>query len=105
MHRGPPISTDEWEEKKILFDEKTGRTWPQIAKISAVAMATRECVLKQVWALYVRDEFDLISAIQTHAELSYAMQSWTKSEVGKKEKREKKNKICSEFAASMWICT
>ena len=33
VRRGAPISTDEWEEKTIRFDEKTGRAWPQVAQM------------------------------------------------------------------------
>ena len=73
LYRVPPISTDEWEEKKILFDGKTGRAWPQQAQISAGARATRKSVLKQFWTSLVKDECDLINAVATKAELSYAM--------------------------------
>ena len=72
MYRGPPVTQDEWEEKKVLFDEQTGRILPKRAQISARAWGTREYVLKQFWASYVKDEFDLIIAIQTKADFSCA---------------------------------
>ena len=44
--RLPPISTAEWKEKRILFDEKTGRVWPN-AELSERAQFPREYVLRQ----------------------------------------------------------
>ena len=85
MRTSPLISADEWEEKNILFDEKTRRAWPQIAQTSAVAKATRELVLKQFWASHVKDEFDLISA-RRKLNSPMPLQSCTTSEVGKKKK-------------------
>ena len=85
MRRGLPISTDEWEKKKIMFDEKTGRAWPQIAQTSAVAKATREYVLEQFWDSHVKDEFDLINA-RRKLNSPMSLESCTTSEVGKKKK-------------------
>ena len=64
--RIPPMSTAEWEEEKILFDEKTGRICPD-AEISERAKFTRDCVLRQFWQSFV----DLENAIQTKAEFSH----------------------------------
>ena len=62
-----------------MFNEKTGR---------AVARSTREYVLTHFWASHVKDEFDLIIAIQTKAEFSCAIavkdkiQGWEEEECG-----------------------
>ena len=42
MYRLPPFSTDEWMDKKLLFDEKMGLARPQQAVLDVVAKATRE---------------------------------------------------------------
>ena len=66
------MSTAEWEEKRILFDEKMGRAWPK-ADLSARAKFMREYVLRQFWQSFVEDKFDRESAIPTKAEFSYAI--------------------------------
>ena len=67
-----PISTAEWQEKRALVDEMTGRVWPN-AEISARAKFTREYVVKQFWLSFERDKFDLDNAVQTtKAEFSCA---------------------------------
>ena len=53
-----------WRERKILFDEKTGRRWPT-AELSERAKYTGECVLVQFWQTFVEGKFDLENAIQT----------------------------------------
>ena len=60
--RVPPISTEEWEEQKALFDEKTRSMWPN-AELTAKTKVTRERVLKQFWLSFVEDMFDLDNAI------------------------------------------
>ena len=60
VFRVSPISTEEWEEKKDFFDEKTERIWPN-AELSARAKFTREYVVKQFWTSFVEEKFDLDS--------------------------------------------
>ena len=91
----PPMSTEEWEKKKrILFDDKTGRVWPN-AELSERAKFTRECVLRQFWQSFVED---MENAIRTNDELSCAIALMDK--IGGWE-----NWVGSRFAASMWIYT
>ena len=64
MCRVPPISTKKWEEKKALFDERTGRIWPN-AEVSWRAKSAREFVVKQFWTSVVGDKFDLFGQFKT----------------------------------------
>ena len=64
MYRLLPLSTEEWFDKKRLFDEKTVRAWSQQVQIGAVARETRE---------FAKDALNLINQNQTKAEVSYAM--------------------------------
>ena len=45
-YRIPSISAAEWEEQRALFDEKTGKVWPNAA-LSARAQFTREYFVNQ----------------------------------------------------------
>ena len=54
-----------------LFDEKTGRIWPNVT-MSSRAKFTREYVVQQFWVSFVEDKFDMCNAIPTKAEFSYA---------------------------------
>ena len=71
-YRIPPLTTKAWEERKIVFEEKIGRVWPN-AELSERAKCTRECVLRQFWKSFVDDRFDLGNAIQTKTEFSSAI--------------------------------
>ena len=73
MYRLPPTSTDEWVDKKRLFDEKAERDWSRLALMSVRAKAKRECFLKYSWVAYVNDEFDVRLPWQTKAEFSHAV--------------------------------
>ena len=86
-----------WKAKKIHFDARTGRTWPN-AQLSARARFTREYVFKQFWQSFVDDRFDLDNAIQTKAEFSHAIAVMDNIEGWDKE-----SWVGSRFAASMWI--
>ena len=86
-----------WRAKKIQFDEKTGRTWPN-AQLSARARFTREDVLKQFWQSFVDDRSDLDNAIQTKAEFSWAIAVMDK--IGGWEEGDR---VESRFASNMWI--
>ena len=46
VYRLPQISTDEWLDKKRLFDEKAESDWSQLVLMRVRAKATRESVLK-----------------------------------------------------------
>ena len=76
--RLPPLNTEEFWDKKRLFDEKTGRAWQQV-QIGALARETREYVLKQFWVSrsvpwhHVKDEFNLTCLIHTKAKFSNAI--------------------------------
>ena len=73
-YRIHPMSTAEWEEKRILVDEKMGRTW-QNAGLSERAKFTREYVLRQFWQSFVEDTFDLEHAIQTKSRVVFCHRS------------------------------
>ena len=90
-YRIPPLTTEAWEEMKILFDDKTGRVWPN-AEWSEKPKCRREYVLKQFWQPFVDDRFDLENAIWMKAEFSCAIGGW-----------EEENWVGSRFGASMWI--
>ena len=77
---------------------------PARARIQARARATREYVLKQVWASHVKEEFDLINAIQTKAAFSYATAVMDRIG-GWEEGDEQDNWVGARFAASIWIFT
>ena len=79
-YRIPPMTTAAWEEKKILFDEKTVRMWPKQS--------------------FVDDRFDLENPIQTKAEFSNA-----NAVMDKIGRREEEDWVGSRFAASMWMYT
>ena len=103
MYRGPPSSTDEWEEKKIPFDEQLRKTWPN-AQLRARVRHARENVLNQFWTSFVEDKLDLEHAVQTKAEFSYVIAMMDR--VGDwEEGDEYENSKGVRFAASMWICT
>ena len=97
-YRIPPMTTVAWEEKKILFDEKTMRMWPNAE--CERAKYTREYVLRQFKQSFVDDRFDLENPIQTKAEFSYAIAVMDK--IGR---REEEDWVGSRFAASMWTYT
>ena len=103
MHRVFPISTDEWVGNEMPFDEKTGRAWSQQAQIGAVARATREYVLKQFRASYVKDEFNLTNLIQSKAGFSFDIAVMDRSGGWTKEIYEQENWVGARFAANMWI--
>ena len=66
----PPMSTAELEEKRILFDDKTGRVWP-IAELSERAKYVHKGIcLETLIAVFRGTE---VNAIQTKAEFSYAI--------------------------------
>ena len=47
MHRLPPISTDDWMDNQLFFDEKTAAVWPQQVVLDEVGKATGEKTLVQ----------------------------------------------------------
>ena len=47
-------------DKKVLFDEQTGQVW---RLLEVVEKATREKILVQVWAHFVKEETDLAKSI------------------------------------------
>ena len=51
-------------DKKLLFDEQTGPVW---RLLEVVEKATREKIIVQVWAHFVKEETDLAKSIQTEA--------------------------------------
>ena len=97
-------SSNEWEEKKDLFDEKTGRIWPNVT-MSSRAKFTREYVVKQFWVCFVEDKFDLDNAIQTKAEFSHATAAMDRIGGWEEEEGEQENWVGARFAASIWIYT
>ena len=72
--------------------------------MTAVAGVTREFVLNQFWMSSVKDEFDLINAIQTKAGFSCAIEimdrigSWEEGD-------EQENWVGGRRVASMWVYT
>ena len=97
-----PGLAEEWEEKKDLFDEKTGRIWPNV-EMSSRAKFTSEYVVIQFWVSFVEDKCDLDNAIQTKAEFSYA--TAVMGRIGGWEKEECEQENWVRFAGSIWIYT
>ena len=86
MYRVPPFSTAEWEEKKALFDEKTGKVWRN-AELSARAKLERIC-REQFWLSFVEDKFDLDNDIRMKAEFSHVIAVMDKNRrMGRKGRR------------------
>ena len=102
--RIPPISTAEWEEKRALFDEKTGSVWPN-ADLSARAKFTREYIVKLFWLCVVEDKFDPDNATQTKAEFSHALAVMDRIRGWEEEQGEQDTWVGPRFAASMWVHT
>ena len=98
-YRIPPLTTEAWEERKVLCEERTGRVSPH-AELSERAKCTRQYVLRQFWQSFVDDRLDLENAIQTNAEFSSAVATMDK--IGGWEEE---HWVGSRFAASMWIYT
>ena len=46
MYRLPSISTDDWLDKKRLFDDRAESDWSRLALMSVRAEAKREIFLK-----------------------------------------------------------
>ena len=91
-HRGPPIRTDAWEEKKVMFDEKAGSACPQVAQIKCRGKG------------YERIRVKRILAIRTKAEFSYALVVMDK--IGGWEEGDGQEEwVCSRCSASVWIYT
>ena len=95
-YRIPPLTSAAWEDKKILFDEKTGSIWPN-AELSERGKYTREHVLRQCWQSFVDDRLNLEKAIQTKAEFSFAIAVMDKIGGWREEIW-----IGSRFAACTW---
>ena len=98
-YRIPPLTMEAWEERTILFDEKTGRVWPN-AESSERGKYTKEYVLRQSWKSFVDDKFDLENVIQKEAEFSCAIAVMDK--IGGWEEE---TWVGSRFPASMWMYT
>ena len=94
-YRVPPLTTKAWEERTNLFEERTGRVWPN-AELRERAKCARR-FFRQFWQSFA-DELE--NAIQTKAELSSA--TATMDKIGEWEEE---NSVGSRFAASMWIYT
>ena len=61
-------------EKENLFSMKKFETrWSQDVMLVAEKKTTREKIMKRLWTSFVRDEFGLISSIQTQATFSYVL--------------------------------
>ena len=73
------MSTTEWEEKRVLFDEKNGRMRSN-AELSARAKFTKEYVLSQFSQSFAEGKFDLENAIQTKAEFCFPIAVMDKTE-------------------------
>ena len=99
-YRIPPISKEEWEEKKDLFDENTGRIRPN-AEMSSRARSTTEYVMKQFSVSFVEDKFGLDNAIQTKASFSYAIAGMDRVGRWEEEEGERENLMGARFAASI----
>ena len=69
----PQISTDEWLDKKRLFDQKAESDWSQLALMSGRAKAERERFLKHFLVVYVKGELDVGLPLQRNAEFSCAV--------------------------------
>ena len=69
----PQISTDEWLDKKRLFDENAESDWSQLALLSGRAKAKRERFLIYFLVVYVTGELDVGLPLQRNAKFSYAV--------------------------------
>ena len=98
-YRIHPLSTEAWEERKIVFEEKIGRVWPN-AELTERAKCTRKFVLKQFWQSFVEDRFYLENAIQTKTLFSSAIAVMDKIGGWKEE-----DWVGSRFAARIGINT
>ena len=94
-----PMSTAEWEENKILFDEKTGITWPDAEKVKEPnSQGNMSC--DNPGSLSWKTDSTWKNTIQTTAEFSNAI-----AVMGKIGGWEVKDWVESRFAASVWIYT
>ena len=72
VYRRPVISTDEWLDKKKLFDKTEGDRSRQ-PLLSPKARSIRELFLRCCWVTYVRNELDRGLPFHTNLEFSYAI--------------------------------
>ena len=99
-----PINADEWAEKKLLFDDKSGAMWPLQAVPGVERKSTREQILVQFWTSHVRDEFDVANSIQRKATLSCATAVLNRVR-GWRFGNEQDSQIGVKFAVCLWVCT
>ena len=93
-----PFSAEAWQAKKALFDERTGRTWPN-AQVST-SQITREYEIKQFWQFFADARVERDNAIETEAGFSCAI-----AVMDKIEGWEEECWVRSKFETGMWIHT
>ena len=102
----PPLSTEDWLDTKLHFDEKLESAWAHEVDINVEWRRLRPKILTQVWMLHVKDETDVDKLIVKKTEFSYAMAIMDRiggwSQHGRNEAG---NQIGVSLAAIMWIYT